>query len=126
MPVGIEEMKKKGDALAELPLEELMEMADHLTIELEKDTREAERFEAQIRVIKQALKEYKEGSKKEGRRFEETDLYKEIITFLDDIEERLERVKVKNGEYITFLFAIKKKMGEERKKKKELKRFKKE
>ncbi|MEM4295788.1 MAG: hypothetical protein QXI89_00580 [Candidatus Anstonellales archaeon] len=98
--------KKQAEALAKLPLEELIDMEEQFEVELERTNREAERLEKKLRVVKQELKEYKEASKKLNKPFEDTPFYEHLVNFLEETEKFLENVKIKNGELISLLYAI--------------------
>jgi phosphoenolpyruvate-protein kinase (PTS system EI component) len=108
--------RKQAEGLAHLTLDELLELESQFEIEVEKTNKEAERLEKKLRVIKQELKEYREASKKLQRNFEETPLYQHLVEFLDNTEEFLKNVKIKNGELISYLYAITKKIKEEKRK----------
>ena len=122
----LEEIRTQADQLAEHPLEQLLDIADNLEVKLEKENQEMERLEKRLRMIKQELREYKEASKKEGVKFEESPLYEDIVSFIDSVESLLENAKINRGEYIAFLLALKKKLEEKKKLKKEMGRFKEE
>lgn len=115
--------KKQAEALAKLPLEELIELEEQFEIELEKTNREAERLEKRLKMVKQELKEYKEASKKLNKPFEDTPFYEHLVSFLEETDKFLDHVKIKNGELISLLYAIAQKIKKD-KKHKEVGRFK--
>jgi L-lysine 2,3-aminomutase len=121
----LETYKKQAEALASLSLEELLEMEKEFEISLEKTSREAERLEKRLRMVRQELREYKEASKKANIKFEETPLYKHLMDFLEENEKFLKEVEIKNGELLALLYAIAHKI-KEKEKKKDLGKFKKE
>jgi len=115
--------RKQAEALSHLSLEELLEMEKEFELKLEKETKEAERLEKRLMVVRQELREYREASKKLKIEFEQTPFYEHLVEFLEKNEEFLNTVKINNGELIAFLYALASKI-KEMKKGKDMGRFK--